>query len=66
MFCDRCGKKTNHIYITERHEKICERTCNGDVDYSTKIFYANQKSSDKISKSMPLSVILAGLSFAEI
>ena len=66
MFCDRCGKKTNHIYITESHEKICERTCNGDVNYSTKIFYANPKSSDKLSKSMPLSVILAGLFLSHI
>jgi hypothetical protein len=29
MNCDRCGRKTNHIYITENHEKVCERTCNG-------------------------------------
>ncbi len=29
MICDRCGKKTFHIYITETHEKICERLCKG-------------------------------------
>jgi len=29
MTCDRCGKKTNHIYITENHEKVCDRTCKG-------------------------------------
>ncbi len=29
MTCDRCGRKTNHIYITENHEKVCERTCKG-------------------------------------
>jgi|GEM_PF-3399284 len=29
MICDRCGKKTFHIYITETHEKVCERTCKG-------------------------------------
>jgi hypothetical protein len=29
MTCDRCGRKTNHIYITETHEKGCKRTCKG-------------------------------------
>jgi len=29
MTCDRCGRKTNHIYITENHEKVCERACKG-------------------------------------
>jgi len=29
MTCDRCGRKTNHIYITETHEKVCKRTCKG-------------------------------------
>lgn len=29
MICDRCGRKTNIIYITEDHEKVCDRTCNG-------------------------------------
>jgi len=29
MTCDRCGRKTNHFYITENHEKVCERTCKG-------------------------------------
>jgi hypothetical protein len=29
MTCDRCGRKTNIIYITENHEKVCERNCNG-------------------------------------
>jgi len=29
MTCDRCGKKTNHIYVIESHEKVCQRTCNG-------------------------------------
>jgi hypothetical protein len=29
MICDRCGRKTNHIYITENHEKVCERACKG-------------------------------------
>lgn len=29
MTCDRFGRKTNHIYITENHEKVCERTCKG-------------------------------------
>ena len=29
MICDRCGKKTFHIYITEKHEKVCERFCKG-------------------------------------
>jgi hypothetical protein len=29
MTCDRCGRKINHIYITEDHEKICDRTCKG-------------------------------------
>ena len=52
MFCDRCGKKTNHIYITEKYEKVCERTCSGEANYSTKIFYASPKSFDKLSKSM--------------
>jgi len=29
MTCDRCGRKINHIYITEDHEKVCDRTCKG-------------------------------------
>jgi hypothetical protein len=24
MTCDRCGRKTNHIYITESHEKVAK------------------------------------------
>jgi len=48
MTCDRCGKKTHHIYITEDHEKVCKRTCNGEVNTSTRIFYASPK---KITQS---------------
>ena len=43
MICDRCGKKTHHIYITEDHEKVCKRSCNGEINTSTRIFYASPK-----------------------
>jgi hypothetical protein len=33
MICDRCGRKTNHIYITEKHEKVCEKFCRGAGAY---------------------------------
>jgi len=32
MKCDRCHKQTNHIYINEDHEKVCERDCKGVVN----------------------------------
>ena len=42
MTCDRCGRKTNHIYITENHEKVCERTCKGYRSlYSSSILKSN-------------------------
>ncbi len=55
MTCDRCGKKTNHIYITEDHEKVCKRTCNGEVSTSSRIFYASPKNFTKSSKRIALS-----------
>ncbi|MBW2570782.1 MAG: hypothetical protein JRE61_00025 [Deltaproteobacteria bacterium] len=50
MTCDRCGKKTHHIYITEDHEKVCKRTCNGEVNTGTRKFYASPKNFVKSSK----------------
>ena len=55
MTCDRCGKKTHHIYITEDHEKVCKRTCNGEVNTSTRIFYASPKKFTKSSKRIAFS-----------
>jgi hypothetical protein len=37
MTCDRCGRKTNQIYITEDHEKVCDRTCKGRRSLSLNI-----------------------------
>jgi hypothetical protein len=55
MTCDRCGKKTHHIYITEDHEKVCKRTCNGEVNTDTRFFYANPKKFTQSSKDIALS-----------
>jgi len=55
MTCDRCGKNTNHIYITEDHEKVCKRSCNGDANNSARFFYARPKNFTKSSKNIPLS-----------
>lgn len=55
MTCDRCGKNTNHIYITEDHEKVCKRTCTGEVNNSTQIFYARLKNFTKSSKRIALN-----------
>jgi len=54
MTCDRCGKKTHHIYITEDHEKVCKRTCNGEVNTNTRIFYASPKKITQSSKGIVL------------
>ena len=51
MTCDRCGKKTHHIYITEDYEKVCKRTCNGEVNTSTRKFYASPKKNYQIVKA---------------
>jgi len=56
MTCDRCGKKTHHIYITEDHEKVCKRTCNGEVDTGTRIFYASPKKIPNRQRALPLGV----------
>ena len=50
MTCDRCGKKTHHIYITEDHEKVCKRTCNGEINTSTRKILPNRQS------ALPLAV----------
>lgn len=54
MTCDRCGKKTYHIYITEDHEKVCKRTCNGEANTGTRIFYASPKKNTQSSKGITL------------
>ena len=54
MTCDRCGKKNHHIYITEDHEKVCKRTCNGEVNAGTRIFYASPKKNTQSSKGVDL------------
>ena len=42
MTCDRCGRKTYHIYITKNHEKVCERTCKGRWSlYTSSILKSN-------------------------
>ena len=52
MRCDRCGKKTHHIYVTEDHEKVCKRSCNGEVKSSPRIFYVNPKEIAPSSKDV--------------
>ena len=64
MICDRCGKKTNCIYITVNHEKVCEKTCKGHKQQPPYLrlrglkklhiifVYTSPKSLNKLSKSM--------------
>ena len=42
MTCDRCGRKINHIYITEDHEKICDRTCKGRRRLNTMVDFRSE------------------------
>jgi hypothetical protein len=53
MMCDRCGKKTNHIYITVDHEKVCKRTCNGEVNTGTRKNYASPKKRPNRHSALP-------------